>query len=69
MQLSRTFWMLRKEKKEETVRITEKQFPQPWKRPVSIYIRTKKSALFNAELIDHKVGSNSFLTKKISSWI
>jgi homoserine dehydrogenase len=30
------------------------------------YIRTKKTALFNADLIDHRVGSDSFLTKKIA---
>lgn len=30
------------------------------------YIRTKKTALFNPELIERRVGSNSFLTKKVS---
>lgn len=52
-------------KKEETAELQKK--PLSFMETTGVYyVRTKKSALFNAELIDHKVGSNSFLTKKIS---
>lgn len=53
----------------------DKKAPQAviCKKPVSavgyestFYVRTKMSALFNAELIDHRTGSNSFVTKKVS---